>query len=93
MVSFPVIFLPVVPEGTASNRVHHNEEDERYNVDDCNLLPITLDVGKNTRFARLAIVAEDIRIILPDGAIRVVGGKPSCRFIPHSCALVVEAAV
>lgn len=63
------IVLPVVPEGTASNRVHDDEEDEEDDVNNSNLLPVVLDVGKDPSLARLAIVAEHRLVILPCVAV------------------------
>lgn len=45
LVSIPIsIVLPIVSERTASNRVHNNEEDKEYNVDNSHLLPVTFNI-------------------------------------------------
>lgn len=87
------IVLPIVPEGTTSNRVDDNKEHEKDDVDGSNLLPVILDVGKKTSLARLAVVAEDALIIRPSGTVWVVGHEACFRFIPHSGILVNKAAL
>lgn len=85
------IVLPIVPEGTASDRVDDNKENEEDDVYDGHLLPVMLEIGKNTGLAGLAIVAKNFRIILPSVAVRVAGNKIS-RLGPNSFALVSEVA-
>jgi hypothetical protein len=54
------IFASVVPECTASNGVHNDEENKEYNVDNSHLLPITLEVVQQPSLARVAVKAENI---------------------------------
>ena len=63
------IFLPVVPEGTASDGVDNNKENEKDDVYNSHLLPVMLEIRKNTSLARLAIVAKHVRIVLPSVAV------------------------
>lgn len=65
------IVLSVVPECTASNGVYNNEENKEYNVDNGNLLPITLQIVQHSGFARLAIEAQNARLIIPQRTVRV----------------------
>lgn len=65
------IVLSVVPECTASNGVYDNEENKEYNVDNGNLLPITLQIVQHSGFARLAIEAQNARLIIPQRTVRV----------------------
>ncbi|ONK69678.1 uncharacterized protein A4U43_C05F25580 [Asparagus officinalis] len=88
--SFPSgisIVLPVVPKGTASNRVDNDEKHKEDDVQDRDLLPIILDVGEDTSLARFTIVTEGVGIVVPDWAVGVVGGESICGLVPYSCAL------
>ena len=53
-ISFPGwvrVVLPVVPESAAPNRVDNDEEDEEYDVDGGNLLPVILQVSQHSSLA------------------------------------------
>lgn len=84
------IVVPVVSEGTASNRVDDDKEDEEDNVYDRDLLPVILDIGKDPCLARLAVIAEDGWIVLPCSAVWITRRGEASRFIPNGFTLVGE---
>lgn len=59
------MILPVVPEGTATDGVDYNQKDKKHYVDDRHLLPIALDVIKQSCLARLAIKAKAGWVVIP----------------------------
>lgn len=91
-VSFIRIVFPVVPEGAASHRVHDHQKHQEHYVDHCHPLPIALYVVQQPRLARVAPVAQLIRIVAPSPAVRVpwCRGRARC---PIRRADVLEVAV
>lgn len=61
-----------VLKSTTTNRVNANEEDEHDNVKNRYLLPISSHIFKNSSFARVAFIAQQIRVIIPTVTIRVL---------------------
>lgn len=61
-----------VLESTTTNGVNTNEEDEHDNVKNRYLLPISSNIFKNSSFARVTFIAQQIRVIIPKVTIRVL---------------------
>ena len=74
-----IVVPSVVPKRTASDGVHNDEEYKKNNVDNSHLLPIPLEVVQQSSFARVAVKAENICLIIPGITVRIGGGI--CRFL------------
>jgi hypothetical protein len=69
-----IVVPSVVPKSTASDGVHNDEEYEKNNVDNSHLLPIPPEVVQQSSFARVAVKAENICLIIPCITVRIGGG-------------------
>lgn len=93
LISGVSIILLVIPKGTTAYRVNNDDDNQKNNVDNGDLLPITLDIVKDTGLARLAIVAEFCGVIVPRVAIWISVGGIICWFGPHCWTHICEVAV
>lgn len=85
------IISQVIPECAATNRVHNDEEDEEYDINNCHLLPVSLKALQEPSLASLAIEAQNIGIIVPSITVRV---RIICTFslFPDRWTLVLKVA-
>ncbi|CAA3017258.1 conserved oligomeric Golgi complex subunit 8 [Olea europaea subsp. europaea] len=62
------------PDGNTTNGVNDIEEDEENNIDNSHPLPVALNVVRQPCLARLAVIAQDVRIIAPGSVVGISQG-------------------
>eukprot|EP01018_Ginkgo_biloba_P023941 Gb_40225 [translate_table: standard] len=64
-ISLVIIQFSVIFESMICNNVKHSKQYKYHNVEKSHPTPVMLQISQNTSFARTAIVAEPILVIIP----------------------------
>lgn len=88
-----ILMAAVASGGAAANAVDESDDSEDTGVENGEMAPLLADVGQNSALAGLAVVAQNVLLVAPGGAVGVRHCWPCFWDRPECRVLELEPAV